>query len=29
MSLTEAPAGFEIFNKKQDECLKVVLKTAA
>jgi threonine dehydrogenase-like Zn-dependent dehydrogenase len=29
MSLNDAAAGFDIFNKKQDECLKVVLKTAA
>jgi len=29
MSLDDAPTGFEMFSKKQDECLKVVLKTAA
>jgi threonine dehydrogenase-like Zn-dependent dehydrogenase len=27
MSLDEAPYGFEIFNNKQDECMKVVLST--
>jgi len=27
MKLDEAPEGFEIFSKKQDECLKIVLKT--
>jgi threonine dehydrogenase-like Zn-dependent dehydrogenase len=26
MSLDEAPQGFELFNGKQDECIKVVLK---
>jgi threonine dehydrogenase-like Zn-dependent dehydrogenase len=29
MSLDDAPAAFEMFAKKQDDCLKVVLKTAA
>jgi threonine dehydrogenase-like Zn-dependent dehydrogenase len=29
MSLDEAAAGFAMFNEKQDDCLKVVLKTAA
>jgi threonine dehydrogenase-like Zn-dependent dehydrogenase len=29
MSLDEAAEGFKIFNDKEDECLKVVLKTAA
>lgn len=29
MPLTEAPQGFEMFNKKQDECIKIVLKPAA
>ncbi|HEY0876198.1 MAG TPA: zinc-dependent alcohol dehydrogenase [Vicinamibacterales bacterium] len=27
MSLEEAPEGFEMFSKKEDECLKIVLKT--
>ena len=27
MRLDEAPAGYDMFNNKQDECLKVVLKT--
>jgi len=26
MSLVEAPAGYEMFLNKEDECLKVVLK---
>jgi len=26
MSLDDAPEGFELFNNKQDECLKVVLR---
>jgi threonine dehydrogenase-like Zn-dependent dehydrogenase len=26
MSLDEAPEGFDIFNKKQDDCIKIVLK---
>jgi threonine dehydrogenase-like Zn-dependent dehydrogenase len=25
MSLDDAPVGYDIFNKKQDECMKVVL----
>jgi threonine dehydrogenase-like Zn-dependent dehydrogenase len=29
MRLDDAAAGYELFAKKQDECLKVVLKTAA
>jgi threonine dehydrogenase-like Zn-dependent dehydrogenase len=29
LALDQAPTGFEIFNNKEDECLKVVLKTAA
>jgi hypothetical protein len=29
MSLNEAPQGFAMFNEKQDDCLRVVLKTAA
>jgi threonine dehydrogenase-like Zn-dependent dehydrogenase len=27
MKLEEAPEGFEMFSKKEDECLKIVLKT--
>jgi len=27
MRLEDAPHGFDIFNKKEDECLKIVLKT--
>ena len=27
MSLEDAPHGFDIFSKKEDECLKIVLKT--
>jgi threonine dehydrogenase-like Zn-dependent dehydrogenase len=27
MTLDEAPRGFDIFNRKQEECLKIVLKT--
>jgi threonine dehydrogenase-like Zn-dependent dehydrogenase len=27
MKLEDAPEGFEIFSKKEDECLKIVLKT--
>ena len=27
MGLDEAPTGFALFNDKQDDCLKVVLKT--
>jgi threonine dehydrogenase-like Zn-dependent dehydrogenase len=27
MQLDDAPRGYEIFNGKQDECVKVVLKT--
>jgi threonine dehydrogenase-like Zn-dependent dehydrogenase len=27
MSLDDAPHGFDIFNNKQDECMKIVLKT--
>ena len=26
LPLAEAPHGYEIFNNKQDECIKVVLK---
>ncbi len=26
MSLDDAPKGYEIFQKKQDECIKIVLK---
>jgi threonine dehydrogenase-like Zn-dependent dehydrogenase len=26
-TLDEAPRGFDIFNRKQEECLKIVLKT--
>jgi threonine dehydrogenase-like Zn-dependent dehydrogenase len=26
MSIDEAPEGYDIFNKKQDECIKIVLK---
>jgi len=26
LPLSEAPKGYEIFNKKQDECIKIVLK---
>jgi threonine dehydrogenase-like Zn-dependent dehydrogenase len=26
MSLDEAPKGYEIFNDKQDDCIKIVLK---
>jgi threonine dehydrogenase-like Zn-dependent dehydrogenase len=29
LSLNDAPEGFAMFNEKQDDCLKVVLKTAA
>jgi threonine dehydrogenase-like Zn-dependent dehydrogenase len=29
LPLAEAPHGYEIFQKKQDECLKVVLNPAA
>ena len=28
LSLDDAPLGYELFSKKQDDCLKVVLKTA-
>jgi threonine dehydrogenase-like Zn-dependent dehydrogenase len=28
MRLDEAPDGYAIFNEKQDDCLKVVLKAA-
>jgi threonine dehydrogenase-like Zn-dependent dehydrogenase len=27
LSLSDAAQGYEIFSKKQDDCLKVVLKT--
>jgi threonine dehydrogenase-like Zn-dependent dehydrogenase len=27
LRLDEAPDGFEIFNNKEDECMKIVLKT--
>jgi len=27
MTLDEAPRGFDIFNRKQEECVKIVLKT--
>jgi len=26
LPLSEAPKGYDIFNKKQDECIKIVLK---
>jgi threonine dehydrogenase-like Zn-dependent dehydrogenase len=29
MSLEDAPRGYEMFKHKQDECIKIVLKTAA
>jgi threonine dehydrogenase-like Zn-dependent dehydrogenase len=29
LSLNDAPKGFAMFKEKQDDCLKVVLKTAA
>ena len=29
LPLGDAPAAFDLFSEKQDECLKVVLKTAA
>lgn len=29
MSLEEAPKGYEMFQKKQEECIKIVLKRCA
>jgi threonine dehydrogenase-like Zn-dependent dehydrogenase len=28
MDLSDAPVGYDIFNHKEDECLKVVLKAS-
>jgi threonine dehydrogenase-like Zn-dependent dehydrogenase len=27
MPLDDAPSGFDIFSRKEDECMKIVLKT--